>query len=267
MRVSPRIVSQEPQVHATALVHPRVQLGPGCTIGPYAVIGEGVELGAGCEVKSHVRLDGPLVAGSGNRFFHGAAIGGLPQDLKYDGADSCVRIGDGNVFREYVTVNRATGERDSTEIGNHNLLMAYVHVAHDCLLQDHTILGNAVNLAGHVVVEDYAIVGGVTPVHQFTRIGRHAIVGGGSRVPKDVLPFMKAAGNPLRVVGTNSVGLRRRGFSAEARQTIKDAFRLLCRSGLNVSQAVARIHAELPETPELNALLEFIHASRRGICL
>ena len=135
------------------------------------------------------------------------------------------------------------------------------------VLRDHTILGNSVNLAGHVIVEDYAIVGGVTPVHQFTRIGRHAIVGGGSRVPKDVPPFMKAAGNPLRVVGPNSVGLRRRGFSQEARRTIKEAFRLLCRSGLNVSQAIARMREELPETEELRVLLEFIHSSRRGICV
>jgi UDP-N-acetylglucosamine acyltransferase len=267
MRETARIVSHELQVHETAVVHPEARLGSGCVIGPYAVIGDGVELGAGCEVMSHVRIDGPLVAGVGNRFFHAAAIGGLPQDLKYDGADSSVRIGDHNVFREFVTVNRATGEREATVIGNHNLLMAYVHVAHDCVLRDHTILGNSVNLAGHVIVEDYAIVGGVTPVHQFTRIGRHAIVGGGSRVPKDVLPFMKAAGNPLRVVGPNSVGLRRRDFSEEARRTIKEAFRLLCRSGLNVSQAVERMREEMPETPELRVLLEFIRASRRGICV
>jgi UDP-N-acetylglucosamine acyltransferase len=267
MHETARIVPHAPQVHETAIVHPGARLGAGCTVGPYAVIGDGVELGAGCEVMSHVRIDGPLVAGSGNRFFHGAAIGGLPQDLKYDGADSRVRIGNANIFREFVTVNRATGQREATEIGNDNLLMAYVHVAHDCVLSDHTILGNSVNLAGHVIVEDYAIVGGVTPVHQFTRIGRHAIVGGGSRVPKDVLPFMKAAGNPLRVVGPNSVGLRRRGFSEETRRTIKEAFRLLCRSGLNVSQAVERIHEELPDSAELRVLLEFIHASRRGICV
>jgi UDP-N-acetylglucosamine acyltransferase len=192
-------------------------------------------------------------------------VGGTPQDLKYSGARSHVRIGDSNVFREFVTVNRATGEGNETVIGNRNLFMAYVHVAHDCTIHDHAILANSVNLAGHVEVEDHAIVGGVTPVHQFVRIGSYAIVGGGSRVPKDMPPYLKAAGNPLRVVGPNSVGLERNGFSAEVRKALKFAFRILYRSRLNVTQAVERIRAEHAGVEEVEHLLDFIDASKRGI--
>jgi UDP-N-acetylglucosamine acyltransferase len=254
-----------PRIHETALIHPDARLAHDVVVGPYCLVGEGVELGPGCILYSHVRLDGPLIAGVNNRFYHGAAVGGDPQDLKYNGDLSSLRIGDDNVFREFVTVSRATKEGCQTVIGNTNLLMAYVHVAHDCILHDHVILANSVNLAGHVEVEDYAIVGGVTPVHQFVRIGCYSIVGGGSRVPKDMPPYMKAAGNPLRVVGPNSVGLERHNFPAEARRALKEAFRILYRSDLNVSQAVTRIQEELGDSEEVAHLLEFIAASDRGI--
>lgn len=254
-----------PRIHETAIVHPDARLDADVTVGPYCVVGEFVSLGPGCLLHSHVRLDGPLVAGANNRFFHGAAIGGEPQDLKYTGDPSGLRIGDDNVFREYVTVNRATRADLETVIGNSNLLMAYVHVAHDCILHDHVILANSVNLAGHVEVEDYAIVGGVTPVHQFVRIGRYAIVGGGFRVPKDIPPYMKAAGNPLRIVGLNSLGLERHHFSAETSRELKEAFRILYRAGLNVTQASERLREEYPDSPEIAHLLEFIAASDRGI--
>jgi UDP-N-acetylglucosamine acyltransferase len=256
---------REERIHETAIVHPDARLAPGVVVGPYCIVGEGVTLGPGCVLHSHVRVDGPLTAGRNNLFYHGAAIGGDPQDLKYNGDLSSLRIGDDNVFREYVTVSRATKEGQETVIGNANLLMAYVHVAHDCVIRDHVILANSVNLAGHVEVEDYAIVGGVTPVHQFVRIGRYSIVGGGSRVPKDMPPYLKAAGNPLRVVGTNAVGLERHRFSADARRILKEAFRILYRSDLNVSQAVSRIREEFPESAEVAHLLEFIAASDRGI--
>jgi UDP-N-acetylglucosamine acyltransferase len=252
-------------VHATAIVHPEARLADDVVVGPYCLIGPEVELGAGCRLESHVRLDGPLKAGTSNHFFHGAAVGGPPQDLKYKGARTGVRLGSNNVIREYVTVNRATAEDGDTVIGSGNLLMAYVHIAHDCIVHDHVILANSVNLAGHVEVEHHAIVGGVTPIHQFVRIGKYAIVGGGSRVPKDMPPFLKAAGNPLRVVGPNSIGLERNGFSPESRRVIKDAFRTIYRSGLNVSQAVARLREEQPDSPEVACLLEFIERSRRGI--
>lgn len=255
----------EPRIHPTAIVDERARLAADVRVGPYCVVGPGVELGPGCELQSHVRIDGPLRAGRDNRFFHGAAIGGVPQDLKYAGAQSSVVMGDGNVFREFVTVNRATDEGEETIIGSRCLLMAYVHVAHDCILHDHVILANSVNLAGHVEVEDYAIIGGVTPVHQFVRIGRYSIIGGGSRVPKDMPPYLKAAGNPLRVAGLNSVGLERHGFDDSTRKALKDAHRLLYRSNLNVSQAVDQIRESHAGSPEVEHLLRFIESSNRGI--
>lgn len=259
------LMAPEPRIHATAIVDPEANLADDVRVGPYCVIGPEVELGPGCDLASHVRIDGPLVAGADNRFFHGAAIGGIPQDMKYAGARSRVRMGDGNVFREFVTVNRATEEGDETVIGNGCLLMAYVHVAHDCILHDGVILANSVNLAGHVEMEDHAIVGGMTPVHQFVRIGRYAIMGGASRASKDLPPFLKAAGNPVRVVGLNTVGLERNGIPAESRRALKDAFRVLYRSSLNVSQAVQRIRAAHPACPEVDHLLRFIEQSNRGI--
>ena len=263
----PRVISalQEPRIHETALVHPAARLADDVVVGPYCIVGSGVTLGPGCRLDSHVRLDGPLTAGANNRFFHGAALGAAPQDLKYAGEPTGVRIGDGNTFREYATVNRATAEGGDTVIGNGCLLMAYVHVAHDCILHDGVILANSVNLAGHVEVEERAIVGGVTPVHQFVRIGAYSIIGGGSRVPKDMPPYFKAAGNPLRVVGPNVVGLERNGFDVPARRVVKDAFRTLYRSGLNVTQACARLRAEYPTSPEVQRLLEFVARSHRGI--
>lgn len=254
-----------PRVHETAIVHPDARLDADVVIGPYCIVGEAVSLGPGCVLHSHVRLDGPLVCGGNNKFFHGAAIGADPQDLKFQGEATSVRIGDDNVFREFVTVNRATRAGRETTIGNSNLLMAYVHVAHDCIVHDHVILANSVNLAGHVEVEDFAIVGGVTPVHQFVRIGRYSIVGGGFRVPKDIPPYMKAAGNPLRIVGLNSLGLERHSFPASVCRELKEAFRTLYRDGLNVSQAAEQLREKFPESPEIRHLLEFIAASDRGI--
>jgi UDP-N-acetylglucosamine acyltransferase len=265
MAESEIVTEETPRIHTTAVVDPGAELAPDVVVGPYCVIGPEVELGPGCVLRSHVRLDGPLVAGARNTFHHGAAIGGDPQDLKYRGARSLLEIGSDNTFREYVTVNRATDEGAATTIGNHNLLMAYVHVAHDCLLEDHVILANSVNLAGHVEIGHHAVVGGVTPVHQFVRIGPYAIIGGGSRVPKDMPPFLKAAGNPLRIVGLNSVGLDRNGFPREVRRDLKEAFRLLYRSDLNVTQAVASIRERAFAAAEVGSLLDFVVSSERGI--
>ena len=265
MDSSTRVALREPRVHETAIVDRSARLADDVVVGPYSIIGPDVELGPGCRVDSHVRLDGPLVAGANNRIFHGAALGAIPQDLKFAGARSGVRIGDGNVFREFVTVNRATAEGAVTQIGNRILFMAYVHVAHDCIVRDDAILANSVNLAGHVEVDEHAVVGGVTAVHQFVHIGAYSIIGGESKVTKDMPPFFKAAGNPLRVVGPNVVGLDRNGFSIEVRRVVKEAFRLLYRSDLNVTQAIERIRQDLPPIPEIRRLLEFIKRSRRGI--
>ncbi|MHB8078772.1 MAG: acyl-ACP--UDP-N-acetylglucosamine O-acyltransferase [Candidatus Krumholzibacteriia bacterium] len=253
------------EIHPTAVVDARARLGHDVVIGPHAVIGPDVELGPGCRIGSSVWIDGHTVLGRNNQVFHGAAIGGPPQDLKYRGETSFVEIGDDNVIREYATIHLATGEGEQTRVGSGNMLMAYVHIAHNCHIHDHTILANAVNLAGHVEVEDWAILGGMTPVHQFVRIGRHSFVGGGSRLPQDVPPFVKVAGNPVAVAGINAVGLKRRGFDDDEIMNIKDAYRLLYRSGLNVSQALERIATDCRLTRSIEELMAFIRRSERGI--
>jgi UDP-N-acetylglucosamine acyltransferase len=253
------------QIHPSAVVDPRAQLGHNVTVGPHAVIGPDVVVGPDCAIGSSVLLDGRTILGRNTQVFHGAAIGSPPQDLKYRDEPSWVDIGEDNVIREYVTIHRATGENEKTRIGNGNMLMAYVHVAHNCHIHDNTILANAVNLAGHVEVEDWAIIGGVTPVHQFVRIGQHSFIGGGSRLPQDVPPFVKVAGNPVAVAGINAVGLKRRGFDDEEILNIKDAYRLLYRSGLNVSQALERIASECRLDRNLEELMAFIRRSERGI--
>ena len=253
------------EIHDTAIIHPKAQIGDGTTIGPYSLIGEHVRLGSNCRIGSSVLIEGHTILGENNRVFHGAAIGTIPQDLKFEGARSYVRIGDNNVMREYVTINCATDEGESTQIGNGNLLMAYVHIAHNCILGDHVILANSVNLAGYVIVQDYAIIGGVVPVHQFVTIGAHSFIGGGSRIPKDIPPFVKVAGNPPKIVGINAVGLQRRGFTNEQISQIKQAYKYLYRSDLNVTQALGSIEKELPRTPEVMMFVDFINDSRRGI--
>jgi UDP-N-acetylglucosamine acyltransferase len=254
-----------PQIHPTAIVDPGAKLAADVVIGPYCVISGDVELGAGTVLGSGAVVEGATRIGKNCRIAHHAVVGSLPQDLKYRGARSLVEIGDCNTIREFVTINRATDEGDRTVVGNNNLLMAYVHLAHNCAIGNNVILANAVNLAGHVTIEDFASVGGLTPVHQFVRIGKYSFIGGGSRVPKDVPPFVRAAGNPLRVVGLNSIGLMRRGFSPEVRLQLKRLYRLFFRSQLNTSQALARIEAELPATREIREFVEFVRKSERGV--
>lgn len=254
-------------IHGSAVVHAGAQLGEKVDIGPGSIVGSQVRIGDGTAVGTNVLIDGYTYIGKGNRIFHGAAVGTPPQDLKYRGGRTYTRIGDNNTIREYVTINAATGDGNATVVGNGCLLMAYVHVAHDCSIADNVILANAVNLAGHVSVHEHAIIGGIVPVHQFVRIGAHAFVGGGSRIAKDVPPYTKVAGNPPRICGLNSIGLQRRGFGAESMTRLRGAYRLLFRSGLNVSQAVERIEAEIERAPEIEVLLRFIRESRRGIIL
>jgi len=252
-------------IHATAIVHQSARIGENVSIGPYTIVGEHVTIGDGCRIESCARIEGETTLGRDGRVFHGAALGSVCQDLKYRGERTMVHIGDGATIREYVTINSATGEGESTVVGNNVLLMAYVHIAHNCVIGNNVILANAVNLAGHVRIHDFASVGGITPVHQFVEIGQYAFVGGGSRIPQDVPPFVKVAGNPARVSGLNAVGLTRRGFTVEQRMLIKKAYLILYRSELNVSQALARIAAELPQTSEIALFVDFIRNSRRGI--
>ena len=253
------------QIHPTALVDAGAELGAGVRVGPFSIIAAGAQIGEGCEIGSHVRIEGCVRLGPRCRIFQGAVLGSPPQDLKYHGEASELMIGTGTVIREYATLNPGTGAGSATRVGEACLLMAYTHVAHNCAIGNGVILANSVNLAGFVSVEDFASVGGVTPVHQFVRIGAYAFVGGGSRVPQDIPPFMRGAGNPLSIAGPNSVGLQRRGFSAASIKALHRAHRLLYRSGLNTSQALAQLEAELPEAPEVRQLVAFIRASTRGI--
>lgn len=262
--IGPRPI-RSAEIHPTAVVHPSARLGHNVKVGPHSVIGPEVVLGPDCVVGTSVLIEGNTTIGRNNRFFHGAAIGCEPQDKKYVGEESFVEIGDNNDFREYVTLHLATGEGNATRIGSDNLLMAYVHVAHNCIIHDHAILANAVNLAGHVEVESHAIIGGMTPVHQFVRIGAYSFIGGGSRLPQDVPPFIKVAGNPVEVAGINSIGMKRNGFSDEEVMNLKKAYRILFRSGLNVTQALERIAADCRLSSHIEDLMAFIRRSDRGI--
>ena len=253
------------EIHPTAVVHPWARIGEGVKIGPYSVIGEQVTLGDGCRVGTNVLIEGATTVGKNNTFFHGASVGTAPQDLKHDGTVTELSIGDNNTFREFVTVNTATKPGETTRIGSSCLLMAYSHVAHDCVVGDEVILANSVNLAGHVFVDDFATVGGVTPVHQFVRIGKYAFIGGGSRVERDVPPFLRIAGSPPVVLGVNSVGLERRGFSAERRARVKQLYKLLYRSELNVSQVIEKLGNGEFGDEDAAAMATFLRTCERGI--
>jgi len=253
-------------IHQSAVVHPHAELGRDVTVGPYAVIGPQAVIGDRTWIGAHVVIEGRTTLGCDNRIYHGAVLGAPPQDLKYRGETTYLRIGDGNTIREYATLNLACVESEATLLGDGCLLMAYVHVAHNCHIGNSVIMANAVNLAGHVEVHDFASIGGLTPVHQFVRIGSYAFVGGGSRVAKDVVPFVKAAGNPLELAGVNSIGLERRGFDDDRRASLKRAYRVLFRSGLNVTQAVERLKAEFdPRDEDVQIMIRFVEQSERGI--
>ena len=248
-------------------VSSKAELGNNVTIGPFTSVEAGAVIGDGTTVAANALIACGARIGRDCRIHHGAVIGHSPQDLKYNNEPTTCELGDRNVIREYATLHRATVETMRTIIGNDNLLMGYVHVAHDCVLGNNIIMSNAAMLAGHVHVDDFAIIGGITPVHQFVRIGAHVMIGGGLRVPKDVPPFIRAAGEPLVFAGLNSVGLRRRGFSREAIDALDKTYNLLYNSNLNVSQAVAAIKddGDLMKSPEVQKVLDFIAQSKRGI--
>jgi UDP-N-acetylglucosamine acyltransferase len=252
-------------VHPTAIVHPKAKIGPGCDIGPYCVIGEHVALGRGCKLHSHVVIDGHTKLGGENEIFPFASIGLKTQDLKWKGGMTRTEIGDGNTFREYVTIHSATGDGEITRVGSHNHILAYCHVAHNCALGSHIVMSNVATLAGHVTVEDYAVIGGLAAVHQFCRIGKMAMVGGCSKVVQDVPPFMMADGNPAETRTVNKTGMERNGVSEEAQSALRQAYKLLFREGLTVSNAIAKVEKQLPPLPEVRHLIEFVRASERGI--
>jgi UDP-N-acetylglucosamine acyltransferase len=255
----------EPEIHPTAIVEPGARLGAGVRVGPYCVISAKVELGPGCRLQHHVTLEGPSVIGAENVFYACTSIGQQTQDLKYRGEPTHLRIGEGNTFREFVTIHRGTAPGSCTVIGNRGNFLAYSHVAHDCVVGDGVIFSNNGTIAGHVEVHDHAVIGGLTAIHQYCRIGRHAITGGCSKIVQDVPPFMIADGNPARVRGINQVGLERHGFAEESIRRLREAYRLLYRSKLNVKQAVEEIRKTLGDAGEIGQLLEFIESSGRGI--
>jgi UDP-N-acetylglucosamine acyltransferase len=256
-----------PNIHPSAVIDAAAVVPASCKIGPFCYIGPEVELGENCHLHSHVVIGGPTKIGSNNRIFPFAAIGGDPQDLKFSGEKTRLEIGDNNTIREYVTISRGTpGGGGVTTIGNNCLIMAYVHIAHDCHIGDRVIMANAATLAGHVTVEHDSVVGALCPVHQFVRIGAYSFIGGGTTITQDVLPFTKtSARRENRAFGANTVGLERKGFAPERLQKLQKAFRILLASKLNTSQALEKIKAQPDLTEEVQQLVRFIESSERGI--
>ncbi len=252
-------------IHSSAVVHPKAKIGAHCQIGPYCVIGEHVALGKGCRLHSHVVIDGHTTLGDENEIYPFASIGLKTQDLKWKGGVTRTVIGNRNTFRECVTIHSATADGETTTVGSHNNLLAYVHVAHNVTLGNYIIMSNVATLAGHVTVEDYAIVGGLAAVHQFCRIGKMSIIGGCSKVVQDVPPFMMADGNPAETRTVNKVGMERNGISEEVQGAIKSAYKILFREGLTIPNALAKIEKKLPHLPEVKHLIQFVRCSERGI--
>lgn len=253
------------QIHPTAIVDARAEIGADTTIGPYCVIGPDVVIGSNCWLQHHVTLVGPMRAGARNKFYAYCSIGQQTQDLKYQGEPTYLEIGDENTFREFVTVNRSTTSEGKTRIGRGGNFLAYSHIGHDCVVGDCVVFSNNGTLAGHVQVGDYAVLGGLTAVHQFCRIGQFAITGGCSKIVQDVPPFMIADGNPAEIRGINLVGLERKDFPPESVKLVKEAFRLIYRSKYNTRQALEAIAKELPPSAEVAQIVEFIETSERGI--
>jgi len=255
-----------PAIHPTAIIHDGAQLAAEVEVGPYSIVGPAVELGEGTWIGAHVVLDGRARIGRRNRIFHFASIGAPPQDKKYAGEDTAVEIGDGNVIREYVTINRGTAlDAGVTRVGSDNWIMAYVHFAHDCQIGSHSIFANACQLAGHVTVGDWAIFGATTLVHQFVHIGAHAFTGMGTYLPQDLPPFVTAAGNMARPYGINSEGLKRRGFSPQTINGLKQAYRTLYRRGLGLEEARRELESQAEDCPPVREILDFLAKTKRGI--
>jgi UDP-N-acetylglucosamine acyltransferase len=255
------------EIKETAIISPGAVLASDVTIGPYAVIGPDVTIGAGSIIGPHVRIEGPTTIGERNHFVGQCSIGTPPQDLKYKGEKTELRIGNDNVFREFVTVNRGTtGGGGVTTIASHNFFMAYAHVAHDCHVGENTVFANNATLAGHVDVGDFSTIGAFSAVHQFCRVGDHAFIGGGSICTQDVMPFVKTVGNrPAKTYGVNTIGLERKGFPKETIEALQRAYRILIRSHLKLADALARIDAELSHVHEVRYLADFVRASKRGV--
>jgi len=256
-----------PRIHPTAIIAPDADIAADVEIGAFAIVGEGCTIESGCVIAPRATLERNVTLGREVKVGICTVLGGAPQDLKYAGEETSVEIGDGTVVREYVTVKRGTAHSFKTTVGENCLLMSYVHVGHDCRIGNSVILSNVVQLAGHVTIEDKAIISGMSAVHQFTRIGRHSFIGGMSRVSKDIPPFLKAVGNPVKLYGLNTIGLQRSGMDEETIRELKRAYRLLFRSDLNVTQAIERAQTEIEPLAEVKELIRFVEASERGVVI
>jgi UDP-N-acetylglucosamine acyltransferase len=255
------------KIHPTAIISPDAQLDEGVEIGPYTIIGSDVQIGKNTIVGPHTVIDDYTHIGEGCRIFQFCSIGAPPQDLKFGGEKTRVVIGNFNMIREFVTIHRATSaDIGMTLIGDHNMLMAYTHVAHNCKLDNHIIMSNVATLGGHVHVEDYAIISGLSAVHQFSRIGAHSIIGGASGVAKDVPPYTLANGNHARLFGLNLVGLKRRNFSEKTIKALGKAYRIVFRSRLLLDAAIKKVEEEVDNFPEVQHFVQFIKESKRGVC-
>lgn len=252
-------------IHTTAVVHPKAQIGEGVVVGPGAVIGEHCVIGDGTKIGANSVIGGWTTLGKRCEVYPSAAIGLEPQDMKFKGEKSYCTIGDETVVREFVTISRATGEGEETRIGNNCLFQACTHVAHNCIVGNHVIMSNCAGLAGHVVVEDRVVIGGIAGVHQFVKIGRNAMVGGMAKVVQDIPPFVIADGQPARVIGLNTVGLSRAGMSEEVRRNLKRAFRIIYRSGFSLSRAIEEMEMQLDSSDEIEHMLRFLRNADRGI--
>jgi UDP-N-acetylglucosamine acyltransferase len=254
-------------IHPTAIVDKSAKIPASCRVGPYCIVGAGVEMGENCELVSHVVLDGPSRLGNSNKIYPFAVVGMDPQDVSFAGEVTRLEMGDHNVIREYVTINRGTAKGGGvTRIGSHVLILAYTHIGHDCIIGDHSMLINAATLAGHVTVEEWAVVGALCPVHQFVRIGAHSYVGGGTTITQDVLPYsMTSAERDTHAYMLNKVGLQRRGFSPERIARLHHAFKVLLASKLNTSQALEKLRSESGHGEDVETLVRFIESSQRGI--
>lgn len=252
-------------IHPTAIIDANAKIAANVTIGPWTVIGPEVEIGEGCVIAPHVVINGPTKIGKNNQFFQFSSIGEVPQDLKFNGERTCLEIGDNNIFRECTTINRGTGVGGGlTKIGNNNLFMAYVHIAHDCVIANHCIFANNASLSGHVVVDDYVNIGGFAAAHQFTFIGAYSFIGGNTMVRKDVLPYLMISGDPAEPYGLNVVGLQRRGFTADMLSNLRRAYRTIFRSNLSSEEALRELETTVKECTAIQLFIDGLKRSERG---
>lgn len=256
-----------PRIHPSAIISSSAEVDSDVEVGAFAIIGENCTVPSGCIIAPRATLERNVTLGQNVQVGMGTILGGPPQDLKFAGEETTVEIGEGTVIREYTTINRGTAQSFKTSVGRNCLLMSYVHLAHDCHVGNNVILSNVVQLAGHVTVEDKAIISGLSAVHQFVRIGRQSFIGGMSRVSKDIPPFLKAVGNPVKLYGLNTVGLQRSGMDEATIRELKRAYRLLFRSDLNVTQAIEQVQSEIEGLPEVGELIRFVEASERGVVI